>query len=167
MRGKWKTAAGIALICMTGFVFIGSSFAQNLIIYPKEGQSQEQMEKDKFDCYTWAKGETGFDPMVAAQAGSPPPQQPPAQGGAVKGAARGAVLGVAVGAIAGDAGKGAAIGAAAGGIGGRMKQNAQNQQQQQAQAQQSQQQQAAYNQNMADYNRAYGACLEAKGYTVR
>jgi hypothetical protein len=103
MRGKWKTAAGIALICMAGFVFIGNSFAQDLIIYLKEGQSQERMGKDKFECYTWAKGQTGVDPMVAGQAGTPPPQQ----------------------------------------------------------------QQAAYNQNMADYNRAYGACLEAKGYTVR
>jgi uncharacterized protein YcfJ len=167
IRGKWKTPAGIALICMTGFVSIGSSFAQNLIIYPKEGQSQEQMEKDKYACYTWAKDQTGFDPMASAQAVSQPSQQPPPQGGAVKGAARGALVGVAVGAIAGDAGKGAAIGATAGGIGGRMRQNDQKHQQAQANAQQAQAQQNAYNQNMGNYNRAYGACLEAKGYTVK
>ncbi|WP_286822288.1 hypothetical protein [Desulfobacter sp. UBA2225] len=74
MSKKWKTAVGIALIWMTGLVFSGSSFAQDLIIYPKEGQSQEQQQA---------------------------------------------------------------------------------------------QQQAAYEQNMSNFNRAYGACLESKGYTVK
>ncbi|WP_289022208.1 hypothetical protein [Desulfobacter postgatei] len=41
----------------------------------------------------------------------------------------------------------------------------QSQEQQQAQAQA--QQQAAYEQNMSNFNRAYGACLESKGYTVK
>jgi hypothetical protein len=43
-------------------VFLASSaLAQDLIIYPAKGQSQEQMEKEKFECYTWAKQQTGFD----------------------------------------------------------------------------------------------------------
>jgi hypothetical protein len=37
--------------------------AQELIVYPAKGQSNEQMEKDKFECYSWAKGQTGFDSM--------------------------------------------------------------------------------------------------------
>ena len=164
---KNKITAGIFLSCIMVVLAIGTAFAQDLIIYPKEGQNQEQMEKDKYACYTWAKDQTGFDPMASAQAVSQPSQQPPPQGGAVKGAARGALVGVAVGAIAGDAGKGAAIGATAGGIGGRMRQNDQKHQQAQANAQQAQAQQNAYNQNMGNYNRAYGACLEAKGYTVK
>ena len=167
MGFKNKITAGIFLTCIMGFLAIGHAFAQDLIIYPKEGQNQEQMEKDKYACYTWAKDQTGFDPMASAQEVSQPSQQPPPQGGAVKGAARGALVGVAVGAIAGDAGKGAAIGATAGGIGGRMRQNDQKHQQAQANAQQAQAQQNAYNQNMGNYNRAYGACLEAKGYTVK
>jgi hypothetical protein len=36
---------------------------QDLIIYPAKGQSQQQMEKDKFDCFSWAKQQSGFDPM--------------------------------------------------------------------------------------------------------
>lgn len=131
------------------------------IIYPAKGQSQDQMEKDKYSCYSWAKGQTGFDPMQA-----PAPAQTQAaapQGGAVRGAARGAAVGAAAGAIAGDAGKGAAIGAAAGGTGGAIKKRA-GQKEQQAQAQQ---QAAAADQKRAEYNRAWGACLEGKGYTVK
>ncbi len=162
-----KIIAGLFLICILGFLTIGQSFAQDLIIYPKEGQNQEQTEKDKYACYTWAKEQTGFDPMTSAPAVSQPSQQPSPQGGAIKGAARGGLAGAAVGAIAGDAGKGAAIGATAGGIGGRIRQNEQKHQQEQAYAREVQAQQNAYSQNMENYHRAYGACLEAKGYTVK
>jgi hypothetical protein len=130
------------------------------IVYPAKGQSQDQMEKDKYSCYSWAKGQTGFDPMKQAPA---PTTAPPPQGGAVKGAAKGAAVGAAAGAIAGDAGKGAAIGAAAGGAGGAIKKRS-GQKEQQAKAQQ---QAAAADQKRADYNRAWGACLEGKGYTVK
>jgi hypothetical protein len=34
----------------------------DLIAYPKNGQSQEQLGKDKFECHQWAVGQTGFDP---------------------------------------------------------------------------------------------------------
>jgi hypothetical protein len=129
------------------------------MVYPAKGQSQQQMEMDKSSCYSWAKGQTGFDPMQAPA----PTTAPPPQGGAVKGAAKGAAVGAAAGAIAGDAGKGAAIGAAAGGTGGAIKKK-KGQKDQQAQAQQ---QAAATDQKRADYNRAWGACLEGKGYTVK
>jgi hypothetical protein len=37
--------------------------AQNdLIIYPKNGQTKEQQAADQFECHNWAKGQTGFDP---------------------------------------------------------------------------------------------------------
>jgi hypothetical protein len=35
---------------------------QDLIIYPKNGQSKDQQAADQFECHTWAKGQTGFDP---------------------------------------------------------------------------------------------------------
>jgi hypothetical protein len=35
---------------------------QDLIIYPKNGQSKDQQAADEFECHTWAKGQTGFDP---------------------------------------------------------------------------------------------------------
>ncbi|MCO6412204.1 MAG: glycine zipper family protein, partial [Thiogranum sp.] len=71
--------------------------------------------------------------------------------------------GAAIGAIAGDTGKGAAIGAATGGLFGGMRQREANAQQQQ----QTQQQSAAAAGKADTYNRAYAACLEGRGYTVR
>jgi hypothetical protein len=40
-----------------------SDSAQNdLMIYPKNGQTNEQQAADQFECNNWAKGQTGFDP---------------------------------------------------------------------------------------------------------
>ena len=107
----------MALIVVT-FLY-GTAVAQELVIYPAKGQSNEQTEKDKFECYSWAKGQTGFDPMVTPQATTPPPAQQTKSvaGGAAVGGVGGAALGAGIGAIAGGssgAGKGAAIGALVG-----------------------------------------------------
>jgi hypothetical protein len=136
------------------------SVAAEVIAYPKKGQTQEQFQKDQYDCHQWAKGQTGFDPMAPQPSTAPPPPQ---QGGAVKGAARGAALGAVGGAVAGDAGKGAAAGAAVGAVGGRMRQNDQNRQAAQAQQQAQGQQQAA----RGEYDKAYAVCLDGKGYAVK
>ena len=52
--------------CLVVFLFLaaGNAAAEEMFIYPNEGQSQDQMEKDKFDFYGWAKSSTGFDPMA-------------------------------------------------------------------------------------------------------
>jgi len=34
----------------------------DLIIYPKNGQTTDQQAADRYECHTWAKGQTGFDP---------------------------------------------------------------------------------------------------------
>lgn len=159
----------LATLAILSAFFADLSFGQELVIFPAKGQTKEQMEKDKYDCYTWAKQETGFDPMQA----QPPAQAPPAQpqgptGERVKGAARGAAIGAVAGEIANDdAGKGAAAGAAAGAMVGGMKTRQNRRQQAQAQEQQAQQQDAAYEQKRSTYNRAYSACMEGKGYTVK
>jgi uncharacterized protein DUF6515 len=37
--------------------------AQNdLFIYPKNGQSEEQQGRDRYECHSWASGQSGFDP---------------------------------------------------------------------------------------------------------
>lgn len=151
------------------FVTLGSGpvLAQDLIIYPNKGQSQEQLDRDKFECYSWAKQQTGFDPMEVPKATAPPPQQQAQQGGVIRGGARGATVGVAAGAIAGDAGKGAAIGAASGALIGGMRRRDQQRRQAQAEQQWAQEQAAQYNQRRGSYNRAYSACLEGRGYTVK
>lgn len=161
-----KTSVLLTAVFIGGMWLPTAAFSQELIVFPKAGQSQEQMEQDKFACHSWAKDQSGLDPTQPAQMSSADPQQQP-QRGLVRGAARGALVGVTVGAIAGDAGKGAAIGAASGGLLGGMRSADQKRGQQQAAEQQAQQQAQAYNQQKDIYNRAYAACLEAKGYTVK
>ena len=121
---------------------------------------EAKKKKDEGDCGAWAKQETGVDPKVAS---APAPQQTgPAVGGGerVKGAARGALGGAVIGGIAGDAGTGAAVGATVGVIAGGAKAR-KNQEAQNQQAQQKQQQ------ALNAYNKAYAACMEGRGYTVK
>ena len=149
-------------------LYAGVALGQDLIIFPAKGQSNEQMERDKYDCYQWAKQQTAFDPMQQPQATEPPPKQEAKQGGVARGAARGAAVGAVVGEIADDdPGKGAASGAAASALIGGMRRRDQIRQQQQAEQQWAQEQAAAYEAKRNEYNRAYSACLEGKGYTVK
>lgn len=130
------------------------------IAYPAKGQSQQKQQQDDGACYSWAKTNTGVDPTAVANA--PPPPSGPAVGGGerVQGAARGAAGGAVIGAIAGDAGKGAAIGATAGTMvgGSRARQNRRAA----STSAQSQSQGA-----MDTFNRAYAACMEGRGYTIK
>jgi Glycine-zipper domain len=161
------TVRVLAVILLMGLAS-GSAWAGEPYIYPQKGQTPEQMEKDKFECYNWAKQQSGFDPMQAPQAApAPPPSSPQPQGQVVGGAAKGAAVGAIGGAIGGDAGKGAAIGAATGAaIGGIRKRS--DYKQQQAQYQQTvQQQQAQYQQQRDQYDRAFGACMEGRGYVLK
>src|SRR5438552_7290557 len=134
-----------------------------LYVFPAKQQTKETQEKDEYDCYGWAKQSTGIDPLAPAQAAQAEQTQPK-PGGAVRGAAKGAAVGAAIGAIAGDAGKGAAIGAVGGGVGGRAGQKQAN-----AAAQQKAQDEAKQAQanTKTEFNKAFGACLEGKGYTVK
>jgi len=155
--------------------------ADTLIVYPAKGQSAQQQARDEGECQGWAKQTTGVDPLALANAAAAPPpvSAAPAEtgrkrGGAVRGAAGGAVAGAAIGAIAGDAGKGAAIGAVGGGVAGgaRRRRGEREAQAAQADAQAQAQQAAAANasanqEKLATFNKAYGACLEGKGYTVK
>jgi len=157
---------GITLGTFNGL--LSPVFAQSdFIIYPKDGQSQEQQEKDKFECYSWAKGQSGFDPMETPRATEAPPAQQAKRGGAGRGAIGGALLGAGIGAIAGDAGKGAAIGGISGGVFGGARRQGQRRQEEHAEQQWAQDQANQYAQKRNSYNRAYSACLEGKGYTVR
>lgn len=41
--------------------------AQELYVYPKEGQSEQQRADDRFACHQWANKETGYDPTHPAK----------------------------------------------------------------------------------------------------
>ena len=145
----------------TAFVLVAPYlYADDLYVYPAQNQSADQQEKDKYDCYQFGKSQTGFDPMAPQTASAPAPEQ---KRQVLRGAAGGALVGAAAGAVGGDTGKGAAYGAAAGGAIGLIRKNRTENEQQQAQ----QQQQQTAQQQRSNYDRAYAACLEGRGYTVK
>lgn len=134
-----------------------------LYAFPAKNQDASTQEADETACFTWAKQQTGYDPMNPTQVTAAAVDTSP-DGTAVRGAARGAAAGAAIGAIAGDTGKGAAIGAVAGGLRGRRAKKGGDAQQQQQNTQAASQKQA---QLANDYKNAYTACMEGKGYTVK
>jgi hypothetical protein len=158
----------IMVLISTLFLFeFETAFAQELIIYPAMGQSNEQMERDKFECYSWATNQTGFDPAAPPPVITAAPESRSVTRGTARGGLGGAALGAGIGAIAGGAGRGAGIGALAGGTLGGLRSRSQNDRNRQVQVQAQQQQFALYAQGRDSYNRAFGACLEGRGYTVR
>jgi len=162
-RGFYLSSFVVALLVAPS----AAPLAQDVYAYPNKGQSQEQQEKDQFECYNWSKKESGFDPMAMPMASAPAPQGestgPGALGGAAVGAGAGAIGGVIAG---GKAGKGAAIGAAAGGLLGGLKSNSQKKKNKQAHKDWERQQANQYQQARNNYNRAYSACMSARGYTI-
>lgn len=156
-----KCSKPLFLAVAGAFAFAAISVSAQQFVYPARGQSPDQQKKDEAACHTWAVEQSKFDPA------NPPQQQAAAKppttatgstpGAGARGAARGAIVGEAV---SGDASAGAAAGAvAARGASRKQNQAAAQQQQQQASQQQQAGQQA--------YQKARGACLEGKGYTVK
>jgi hypothetical protein len=162
-RSSTLLLVGLAL-CIAD---LPSAVAQDLFIYPSQGQSQGQQDQDRNECHAWAVRESGFDPVSPPPppAGTPAPQGS-VGGGVVKGGAVGAAGGAVVGAIAGDAGKGAAIGAIGGGLFGGVRSNRRQAAHAEQQAAAQQQYQAQVAQLNQTYNRALAACLQGRGYTV-
>jgi hypothetical protein len=145
--------------------------ALGLAVYPGSGQDAAKQSQDENECYAWAHQQTGIDPTAAptqvAAAEAP-------KGGAVKGAARGAAKGAVVGSAGDDdrtrddgnldAGEGAAAGAVVGAAKGR---RAQKKAQKQADAQAQQAAKTQDVQTKETFKKAWGACLEGRGYSVK
>lgn len=142
MRTAARVIASVMLIGIGASGCVSGSPRPNVAAYPARGQSAEQTSRDQAECQAWAKQQTGFDPVTDTAKG--------AGIGAALGALTGAAAGAAIGAAAGNPGKGAAIGAAAGGIGGAGIGGARG-----------------YTKNSQGYDRAYAACMDSHGYTVR
>ena len=157
-----------------------------MFAFPKNVQNSDQQLKDESECYGMAKQHTGLDPQTPAPAGPTAEQVQAAQrqaaanaeqirGARVAGAARGAAGGAAIGAIAGNAGKGAGAGAVAGTMRGGTAQHAANAQAQQKAAAQAkaklekehEQEMLAHKEGRDTFLRAFSACMDARGYSVR
>jgi len=148
----------------------GPAGASDLYVYPAKGQSKDQMEQDKFQCYQFGRDETGFDPMARPEASTAPPAKEKKTWGTGEGAIGGALLGAGIGAIAGG-GKGAGTGALIGGVGGgamgHVRRSDQEDREKAARDNWEQRETSRYVQGRNKYERAYAACLEGRGYTVR
>jgi hypothetical protein len=149
---------GLPLLCLTL-----SAVAAQPIIYPARGQSPERQQTDTAECNAWAQQTTGVNPVALAEQMSSSPQPQQQQGQMVRGAGGGALFGTLIGGAAGGHwGEGAAIGALVGTMGSGMRMRRERQQ---AAMQQEGMQQQVSNQ-LSTYNRAVGACMTGRGYTV-
>ena len=137
--------------------------------YPLHGQPPEQQDRDRYECSLWAMKQTGFDPSAP----NVPPHDrvrvvsagPPPGTGTAVGAVTGAILGAAVSGPR-DAGAGAVVGAVAGAVIGTAADASREQQVHQV-VTEDRREAAALEQKAANYRRAIGACLDARGYSVR
>src|ERR1700733_6607097 len=141
--------------------------------YPQNGQSPQQLDRDRFECSNWATQQTGFNPSAP----SVPPHDrvqvvggPPPGSGVAVGAVTGGILGAAV-SNPRNAGAGLLLGALLGGAigaGAEASADAQAQGAANASADAHMQAQAAQIERKAsDYRRALGACLEGRGYSIK
>jgi hypothetical protein len=164
---------GLALVlcgCVTPpprTVAIAAPPPQRIIVYPANGQSAEQTDRDRYECHVWAVQQTGVDPSRSD--GNPyervvvQPANPPGSGTAA-GAIGGAILGAL---IAGprNAGAGLLLGGATGAVVGTAADASAQQQARMTQAQ-IDQESAQGRARANSYRRALGACLEGRGYTI-
>ena len=149
----------------------------NVYVFPTAEQSAKQQSKHEAECYTWAVDTTKNDPFELANRAQQAQQsadhqkehiEQAGQGAGAKGALGGAAVGALVGEIVNDdAGKGAAWGAAAGAIGARRKVRRPKQQASQQVDQQAQRTQQATAEDLENFKKAFGVCLEAKKYLAK
>lgn len=140
--------------------------------YPKQGQTAQQQDRDRYECYLWARKQTGYDPaqsrLAPHQRIEVTPANPPGTGTAV-GAITGAVIGSAVSRPR-NAGEGALFGAVAGAIIGSAADASQQEQASQLQRhydKETASRIAREERQASEYRRAMSACLEGRGYSVQ
>jgi hypothetical protein len=143
-----------------------------VFVYASNGQSDRQLDRDRYECHKWAVAQSGYnpsDPHLAPhqqiQVLAAPPAGRETAASAISGAVTGAI-------IAGpyDAGEGAIIGAVAGGILGAISESARRKEIEQVNAHnnsQAQSERARLETQASNYRRAISACLEGRGYTVK
>jgi len=137
--------------------------------YPLRGQTAQQQDRDHYECSTWATQQTGFDPSAAGvaphQRVAVVPAGPPPGTNTAIGAVTGALIGAAIG-QPWNAAPAALAGAVVGGAIGSTA-DAANAQATRTVVVTDQRAAAAQEQRASSYRRALGACLDARGYSVK
>src|SRR3979490_1116176 len=118
---RWGVPAVLLAACVAPpprVVSVPAPPPQRVFVYPANGQSAEQMERDRYECHLWAVQHTGGDPSRADASAYErvlvQPANPPGSGTAV-GLIGGAILGSIIGGP-NNAGAGAIIGGATGAV---------------------------------------------------
>ena len=137
--------------------------------YPLQGQNETQQDRDRYECFSWATRQTGFDPSRHAapeeQRAAVVPARSPGQAiGAA--AAVGAVIG-AIAARPGNTAEGAVVGAMAGTVLGSAAAAAEQSQSQQVSRYRATRSDRRFDQQAGEFRRAMSACLEGRGYSVK
>lgn len=142
-----------------------NSTGGQVYIYPSRGQSPQQEQNDRGQCYRWAIQQTGFDPSNPTVPSGPPPTASAPQGGLFRGAAGGAALG--------DWGRhrrkrwgGCGHWRRRGGLFGGMRRRRSEEQEAYEQSSYLEQQQNALNQGNNNFRQAFAVCMTGRGYTV-
>ncbi len=139
-----------------------------IYFYPNQGQNAARQDRDRFDCYQWAKAQTDTDPGMTPVSGTTATIAESRVTGT--GTAVGAVTGATIGAVtSGRRGGGGSVvlGAIIGGMLGAVTENANAQARAQAQAQAYDNQSRATTSRQVDaFRRAMGACMSSRGYTI-
>ena len=141
-------------------------------IYPARGQDARQLARDRFECYGWAVQQSGFDPARSLVRLPQPAVRVEADPPAGVGTAAGVLTGAAIGAAVSGrhhSGEAAAVGAVLGGIVGAASDSARAAEARRIESELNRQ---SARDNMLDargqaYQRAFAACLEGRGYTVK
>ncbi len=110
---------------------------EKVFIYPNNGQSEQQLQEDKFLCYQNAMKKTGFDPSAIPKGKNAPPGIKDVEPPGTPAGYGGGTATPDKGYLAGEAKK-------------EWKAEELNK----------------YESNKSEYNKAYKSCLEKQGYTV-
>lgn len=133
---------GTVLVAVFLFTACATAPPKRLELYPAQGQTPEQLDRDRFECQLWAQKQTGYDPGASLRNG--------ALLGLVMVGGVGSAMGAAIGATQAAAGTGAAAGAVSGlvvgaPVGGYLQ----------------------YRRDRDATERAFRACVEGRGYALR
>jgi Glycine zipper 2TM domain len=143
-----------------------------IFVYPSKGQTEKQLDRDRYECHNWAVTQSHYNPSephLAPHQRIQVVEMPPPGQSTVAGAVTGAVIGAAIGSPR-DTGGGAVAGAIAGAVIGASSEAARRKENEQINTRVSageQAERARLERQASDYRRAISACLEGRGYTVK
>jgi hypothetical protein len=144
-----------------------------IYVYPSRGQSEKQLDRDRYECHNWAVTQSHYnpsDPHLAPHQQIRVVEMPAPGRDTAVGAVTGAVIGSSVGGRRDSGGAtvaGAIVGAMIGASSDAARQKAAAAEVNGRASAEVQAERAKLERQASDYRRAISACLEGRGYTVK